>query len=90
MDVDKMKTVNPKTDGYVPDKMLDKEVEDQMAVRGVIADDGRKFIIRQKDPYALWYIEPRKGPKPAALDGSWTSQHDAEQAIMRYCARNPK
>lgn len=85
-----MKTINPKTDGYIADKVLDDFEDDQIAVRGVISDDGRKFIIKAKDPHGLWEITPRKGGTvPEALKGLWTSTWDAEQAIIRYCASHP-
>lgn len=84
-----LRTINPKTDGYVPDKLLDVEVEDQVAVRAVTVEDGRKFIIRAKDPYGMWQIQTRRGSVPQMLSGLYTTQGKAEQAIIEYCAKHP-
>lgn len=84
-----MKIVNPKTDGYIADKVLDAEAEDQMAIRGITAEDGRRFVVRQKESSSLWQVQPRRGPVPQALSGLYTTIRDAEQAIVRYCNHNP-
>lgn len=91
MDANKvnLKVVNPKTDGYIPDKMLEMEVEDQIAARSVTASDGRRFVIRSKDPYGMWEVTPRRGPTPEMLSGLYTSQGDAEKAIIQYCSTHP-
>lgn len=84
-----IRVVNPKSDGYQPDKILDQEVEGQMAVRGVTSPDGRRFVLRQKEETCLWQVVPRRGSVPQMLAGLYTSQRDAEQAIIRYCAQFP-
>lgn len=83
------RSVNPKTDGYTPDRVLDEEIEDQIAIRGVEVADGRKFVIRSKDPYGLWEVQTRAGLVPHQLQGLYTSQRNAEEAIIRYCAQHP-
>jgi len=85
-----LKKNNPRSDNYVFDKDLEEVVEDQIGVRSFEHPDGRKFVVRCKDPYGHWHISPRKGPVPAALKGAYTSVLDAELAIQRYCSNHPK
>ena len=80
----KSKIRNPKTDGEDIDTEKDfEEHEDLMAVRVVEVED-RSFKVHQKNPYALWYIQTDRGPVPKALEGSFTSPHEAEKALKRY------
>lgn len=86
-----MRQINPLTDGYEGDRDLDRTPQDdQFAIRKFISDDGREFLVRCKDPYALWYVKPRKGPTPDSLKGTWTTIVDAERAIAIYCNQNPR
>ena len=77
------KMKNPKTDGYVEPFPINEE-EDTIAVRTIETDKGKQFIIRSKDPYALWEIKAKTGRTPEALSGLFTSQQDAQRQIDIY------
>lgn len=76
---------NPKTDGNEDLLVADEDMpEDQTAIRHIEVDE-RKFKIVATDPYGLWHIESN-GPTPKALEGSFTSPLEAENAIKGFMA----
>lgn len=73
---------------------IDAEIEanggrDVDMSRRVYEVNGKKFRIRQRNPWALWYIVGN-GPLPTALQGSFTNLQEVENALARWQAHESK
>lgn len=73
---------NPKTDNY-DGEFHEFDEDEVMGVREVTVNDSR-FVVKQKNPFALWEIGTMSGPLPKDLEGLYTSISIAEAAIERY------
>ena len=78
-----VKVENPATDGFIGEMV--EVVDEQISIRIVETDEGKKYNIVQVNPWQLWEIKPAKGETPEDLkDKRFTSSSKAEQDLERY------